>query len=311
MNSAYKVSVIIPTHNRQQYVCEAITSALNQTVPIHEIIVVDDGSTDNTESILLARFDDRIRYIKQANQGPAEARNSGIRESTGDWLAFLDSDDLWEPNKLETQIRFLEKYPNEKIGIVDSFSICKDAAENILHKGTCVKRGDSFKELLCMNTINGTPSVLMRKACVADVGYMDTNLGGAEDHEYWLRVASKYEIHTVERFLTIIRKHSANVSNNRSFMIDNYKLFESIITSRYRDRLTKEDKRKIKAHRLQYSMIQSFKTRNFSKYRSEMRDALRTYPQIAVTMPRKYYLLFILSCFHIKLIELIYRKFDT
>src|SRR5664280_1650862 len=105
-----KVSVVIPTYNRLAYLREALDSVLAQTRAADEILVVDDGSTDGTEAAISA-LPAPVRYLRQQNAGPAAARNHGLREAKGDWIAFLDSDDLWVPEKLEAQMDFLERNP--------------------------------------------------------------------------------------------------------------------------------------------------------------------------------------------------------
>mgnify|MGYP005832491149 CR=1 FL=1 len=114
-----KVSVVIPTYNRANCVGDAIRSVLEQTYKDFEIIVVDDGSTDNTPEVL-AGFGDKIRIVKQENRGVSAARNAGIRIARGQWIAILDSDDVWEPKKLEVQIRDLEEHPEVVAHIVDA-----------------------------------------------------------------------------------------------------------------------------------------------------------------------------------------------
>ncbi len=110
-----KVSVIIPTYNRAHFLCEALDSALSQTFKDFEIIIVDDGSTDNTKQVL-EKYGSRIYYIYQENKGRAEARNTGIRRAKGEHIAFLDDDDIWLPNKLEKQVFFLDARPDIGIG---------------------------------------------------------------------------------------------------------------------------------------------------------------------------------------------------
>ena len=123
------VSIIIPTYNRAYLICEAIDSILNQIYQDIEIIVVDDGSTDNTAEVL-QRYKDKITYIKQENEGPGDARNRGIAEASGKYIAFLDSDDIWFEFKLEVQVDILEKLTD--VGFLFSdFCIIKDVKENI------------------------------------------------------------------------------------------------------------------------------------------------------------------------------------
>ena len=114
-----KVSVAIPTYNRAHYICETIDSVLVQTYKDYEIIVVDDGSTDNTREIL-KRYGGKIKYFYQANQGQASAWNYAVSQSSGEYIAFLDDDDLWFPEKLERQVEVLDKNPD--LGFVCSES---------------------------------------------------------------------------------------------------------------------------------------------------------------------------------------------
>src|SRR4030042_587586 len=114
-----KVSVIITTYNRVHFVCEAIDSVLNQTFKDFEIIVVDDGSTDNTKEAL-KRYSKNIFYIYQSNKGRSQARNTGLKVAKGDYIAFLDDDDIWVPHKLEKQVAFMDSNPN--IGLVHTIT---------------------------------------------------------------------------------------------------------------------------------------------------------------------------------------------
>src|ERR1700722_8506374 len=116
-----KVSVVIPTYNRAATVPRAIESVLAQTVTDLEVIVVDDGSSDDTGKVLREMFGDRIRYYSQANQGASVARNKGVEEARGEWIAFLDSDDLWEKEKLEWQLKAVERFqPHCKVCYTDT-----------------------------------------------------------------------------------------------------------------------------------------------------------------------------------------------
>ena len=111
MNSTcYTISVVIPAYNSAVFLPDCINSIRQQSVPLHEIIVVDDGSSDNTGAVVKT-LGGNIIYIKQENQGPAAARNHGIQQATGDWIAFLDADDQWIPNKIELQLNCLGKHP--------------------------------------------------------------------------------------------------------------------------------------------------------------------------------------------------------
>ena len=132
-NSGNSVSVVIPTYNRSNMVCEAIDSALSQSLQPHEIIVIDDGSIDDT-ALVLKKYGNRIRYNRQENKGVSAARNIGLSQATGEYIAFLDSDDLWDPRKLEIQVAVLKKLLEVHVLFTD-FGIFKQD-RTIMHGGT-------------------------------------------------------------------------------------------------------------------------------------------------------------------------------
>ena len=206
-----RISVIIPTYNSAQFLPEAVGSALRQTFPPQEVIVVNDGSTDNTEDVL-EPFRGRIHYIRQENQGPAVARNRGIAEANGDLLAFLDADDAWVPDKSEKQINlFME---NPRIGLIHSLYDYLDMSREqrlIPRHG----HGGFFGEcyLQCFRRCGvQTSTVLVRKNCVMDVGGFDETIRSAscEDYDLWLRIARHYEFAYVDSPLAHYRIHSTN-----------------------------------------------------------------------------------------------------
>lgn len=202
------VSVIIPTYNRRRYLCEAIDSVLAQTYPHYEIIVVDDGSTDGTGGVLAARYGDRISYLYQANRGEAAARNLGIRHSRGQYIAFLDSDDLWRPAKLEKQLGLLERRPG--VGMVSCHAQRIDAAGNVV-TGDTMKSADPRKmlplETLILNSPLLVSTVIVRRECLDEVGlfWEDTRYG--EDRGFCLRVAAVHEVGFVRQPLVLMRRH--------------------------------------------------------------------------------------------------------
>jgi glycosyltransferase involved in cell wall biosynthesis len=210
-----KVSVIIPTYNRAGYIMEAIESALNQTYKNTEIIVVDDGSTDDTQEGL-SKFKDHIRYIYQGNRGPAFARNRGIRASQGEFIAFLDSDDVWLAEKLELQIGLLES--RREVGLVYSDAFRSYGNTGIIQKDTEFVRlkpyaGWTFGHLFRDNFIH-TSTVVVRRRCLEKVGVFDEggNFVPAEDYELWLRIAARYQVDYINKPLIKYRDHSTNIS---------------------------------------------------------------------------------------------------
>jgi glycosyltransferase involved in cell wall biosynthesis len=185
-----KISVIIPAYNAEPYIRTAIESCLSQTYPPHEIVVVDDGSTDATAAVAES-FPPPVRVIRLAeNMGLPTARNRGVQASTGDWLAFLDADDWFLPQKLELQRRCALE--NEKIVLIyNAFRIVTlDGSET-------AGRFFSPKELLPMlryrNRLNAS-SVMLRRDAFESVGGFDPGLRAAEDWDMWLRIAARYSV---------------------------------------------------------------------------------------------------------------------
>lgn len=210
------VSVIIPTYNRAEYLAGAIQSALDQTLQDLEIIVVDDGSTDDTP-VMLERYRHRIRAIYQDHCGLiAAVRNRGIREATGAYIAFLDSDDLWLPDTLEREVTHAEQYP--EFGMVYSDGWFFDDATGQdrcrTHAYTPAESGWIGPALLQQIFIQ-TPGVLLRRAVLEETGLFaeEPALNMAEDWELWLRIAARYQIGFVNQPLFRVRLHAG--SNSR------------------------------------------------------------------------------------------------
>jgi glycosyltransferase involved in cell wall biosynthesis len=187
MPDLINTSVIIPTFNRKELVKRAIQSVLNQTLQPQEIIVIDDGSNDGTQSIVKNKYP-QIKYFWQVNSGISSARNLGIRTSTGNWIAFLDSDDEWLPNKLEYQYTALSKYPEYKICHTNEIWIRKDKRVNPMDKHQKFG-GYIFQKCLPLCVISPS-SALINKQVFEQFGLFDTALPACEDYDMWLRVCA-------------------------------------------------------------------------------------------------------------------------
>ena len=189
------VSVIIPTYNRTHVLGRAIESALDQTSPAQEIIVVDDGSTDDTPQLIAEKFP-QCRYIQQSNQGVSAARNRGIEAATGEWLAFLDSDDEWLPGKLEVQQNMLEQQPDIKICHTEEIWIRNGKRVNQMKKhAKC--GGRIFQKCLPLCVISPS-SVVIHRSLFDEVGYFDEQLPVCEDYDLWLRICATHPVAFVE-----------------------------------------------------------------------------------------------------------------
>lgn len=184
-----KVSVIIPTFNNALFISEAIESVIKQTFTDFEVIVVDDGSTDNTKEVLSRYTDTRIRYIYQENKGPSVARNNGVRTAVGEYIAFLDSDDLCLPERLAIQISFLEANP--KVDIVHSACFFIDKNGKTVDgaiKNPAKKDKNYFESLVSGEEGFIFSSITMRKRCFDLIGLFDERLKTAEDLDMILRL---------------------------------------------------------------------------------------------------------------------------
>jgi len=213
-----QVSVVIPAYNRAHCVEKAIDSVLAQTVDRIEIILVDDGSTDNTRDIIAEKYGDRVRYIFQENQGIPGARNTGINHSRGEYVAFLDSDDSWRPNKLEKQLRLFEEHP--EYGMVACRCAKIQCAENpkkpdrpLSYQGRRGKSGWILKDLFAKNFIR-TSSVIIRKNCFEKVGLFDETLLQTQDYDLWLRMAAAYPVGFINESLTVYLDNARGISTD-------------------------------------------------------------------------------------------------
>lgn len=196
-----EVSIIIPAYNRARSVRKAIESALQQTRPALEVIVVDDGSTDATPEIL-TQFDDRIRVLRQNNRGTAAARNAGIAAARGDYLLFLDSDDILLPTSVELQLARFEAEPS--LGLVYSDAEFFDAAGHLVRVANDGLEGRVARDLLLLDglVISASGSGIMVPRSVAeDVGGFDERLPASEDWDFCYRIASRYPIGRVAQTL--------------------------------------------------------------------------------------------------------------
>lgn len=204
-----RTSVVIPAFNRRGLLEQALESVRRQTLPPDEIVVVDDGSTDGTAEWLQTQPD--VRTIRQPNAGAAKARNTGVREAAGDWIAFLDSDDLWDPRKLDLQRRALEGAPSRRWAICDSRAV--DEGGNPLRGHHKPIRGGAVTGDLFDRTFIHTPSVLIERKLVLEAGGFDESLTVCEDLDLWLKASLRSEVIAVQEPLFIRRVHPASLAH--------------------------------------------------------------------------------------------------
>jgi len=222
------VSVIMPAFNAAYFIEEALLSVLAQNYQPLEILVVDDGSTDDTAAVV-ARFGDKIRYIRQSNAGPGAARNKGLEFATGEWIAFLDSDDTWLPGKLAKQAALMAADPELGLSFHDfyferepqqppvlAFSLAPQLHEfprQEMAERSYVFSHPMFEPLLQRNYI-GTSTVMIRKTCVAQVGAFDITMPSAQDRELWLRISKRFKLGFIDEPLTRYRYNPHSITRN-------------------------------------------------------------------------------------------------
>lgn len=240
-----KVSVIMPTHNRSELLISAIDSVLNQSYKNFEIIVISDGSTDNTDKLIEKYMlkEHRIKYISYAEPVNGNyARNLGIKNAQGDIITFLDDDDTWLANKLEKQVAMFKK--NQNVGLVTTGVYYNYINERISYKSIPKVEGDVSKRIMISNCIGGT-QVAVRKSILDRSGYFDENLTALQDYDLWIRVAQLTLIASVE--LPLINYTNIRSKKQVSKNTKNYENALIEIENKYKyllDNLTKNEKRK-------------------------------------------------------------------
>ena len=196
------VSVILPTYNRAWIVGQAIDSVLDQNYANLELIVVDDGSTDDTPRLLSA-YGNRLHCLRQANRGVSAARNAGIRAASGNLIALLDSDDAWLPGKVAAQARFFETHPLALVCQTQEIWIRNGVRVNP-GKRHRKEGGMIFERSLALCLVSPS-AVMMRRSLLDEVGLFDETLPACEDYDLWLRIAWKHCIHLIDHPLTVKR----------------------------------------------------------------------------------------------------------
>lgn len=211
-----KISVVIPVYNSGRFLAQALESVFGQAEPADEIIVVDDGSTDDTAQVA-ANFGDRIKYIYQPNAGPAVARNRGVRESSGEWVAFLDADDAWLPWSLSVEKKAISR--NTDVALfcgrrIEMYGEISPPSETDIEK----TRGILLEEFTGQNIV-ATSTVIMRRDVFIRLGGFDKTFRGPEDYDLWMRVAKEYSLVYIDVPLCRYRSVSGSLSmNDRTFL---------------------------------------------------------------------------------------------
>jgi len=222
ISSLALVSVVVPTYNRGHLLPDAIKSIENQTYSKYEIIVVDDGSTDDTEAVCK---DLNVIYIKQENAGASAARNTGIRKCNGEFVAFLDSDDVWHPKKLEKQVGFFQQHP--ECGLVHTDTEVVGVDESYSFSPVGYQRFEKIRhiESVVLNPYFGMPTVMIPKHVLDEIGLFDESIATAEDLDLFLRIAMRYPVGYMNETMLVVRKGEDNLSGGADSYEDNEYVF--------------------------------------------------------------------------------------
>jgi glycosyltransferase involved in cell wall biosynthesis len=215
-----KVSVVIPAYNAMAYLPETVESVLQQSFTDFELLIINDGSSDHIVQWASQLTDPRLKLISQQNQGLPGARNTGITHAQGEYIAFLDADDLWEPTKLEKQLQCFQANPNA--GVVYTWTVLVDEYGQPTGRIFASQaEGNVWLQLLETDVISNGSSAMVRRDCFQVVGLFDRSLTSAEDLDMWLRIAEKYPFAVVKEPLTLYRQYATSMSKNRQRMFQN------------------------------------------------------------------------------------------
>ncbi len=207
------ISVVIPVYNGEKTIRETINSVLNQTFTDFEIVIINDGSQDATSEIITSIKDDRIKLFSYSNSGVSASRNRGIASACGEFIAFLDADDLWTSDKLEAQLKALQDNPQAAVAY--SWTDYIDESGQFLYPGSYITlSGDVYAELLVKNFTENGSNPLIRKDALLQIGGFDEALFGPEDWDLFLRLAARYHFVAVPRPQILYRICANSTSSN-------------------------------------------------------------------------------------------------
>lgn len=304
-NENPKVSVVIPCYNGEKFIGDAIESVLNQTYQDFEIIVVDDGSTDNSKSVIEHYLvDDRVKFIQhQQNRGIPAARNAGIRIATGQYIAFLDQDDKWMRQKLQLQVHFFRNTHKDvdllfgNIIVIDEYGRCLgQLPPNPYFQQVLNDKKQTLKKLFESNFIPSI-TVMLKRECLIAVGYFDERvICGADDYDLWMRIAGRFFIGYIDKILAVRLKHAKNYTNPVRMHEGELKIVNKIVQEYP---LLKNMKRK-KIARLHYSLGRHHQQLGcFTKARMMYAKSIANYPFLGL----KLYLAYLSNLLNLRIIR--------
>ncbi|MFH0702008.1 MAG: glycosyltransferase [bacterium] len=270
-----KVSIIVTTYNRKHYLKDTLDSVFNQTFNDFELIIIDDGSTDETKELIKLYKCQRIKYFYQNNSGLNAARNAGINLACGEFLAFLDSDDIWLPTKLEKQVNILEKYPD--ICLVYCGTLLINEENKIIGQKPLVQYGGYvLNKLIFTNFLYNGSCVLFRSSCLDKVGLFDISIKRMTDWEFYLRFALYYRFYGINEYLLKYRIHRQTMSSDfKSYENSGFKILDKIFNHKDLDSKYLTYKNKALAMRYRYIGRRYFENGYAQEARIYLKEALK------------------------------------
>ncbi|NER34463.1 MAG: glycosyltransferase [Oscillatoria sp. SIO1A7] len=209
------ISIIMPAYNGEKTIRETVESVISQSQPDWELIAIDDGSQDSTVEILSSIGDPRVKVFSYFNSGPSTSRNRGIARARGDYISFIDADDLWTPDKLESQLQALQKHPQAALAY--SWINFIDESSQFARRGSYVAlNGNVYANLLIVNFLESGSNPLIRREALTEVGGFDESLTHGEDWDLWLRLAASYDFVAVPSPQVLYRVGSISATSNVS-----------------------------------------------------------------------------------------------
>lgn len=293
-----RISVIVPIYNVEQYVAETIRSVLAQTYGDFELLLIDDGSPDRSVAVCAQFSDPRIRLIRQANRGLAGARNTGIRQATGEYLAFLDSDDLWVPEKLARHVAHLDRRP--EVGVSYARSAFIDAQGQPLNAYQMPKlTGITTPHLLCRNPVGNGSAPVIRRQVFEEIRfranqdtqedcYFDERFRQSEDIECWIRISiqTRWHFEGLPEALTLYRLNDSGLSANLFEQLDSWeKVIEK--TRSYAPALIARHGNRARAYQLRYLARRAVRLQDPQMAVALTHRALATDPRLLIEEPKR------------------------
>lgn len=273
-----RVSVVIPTYNRSRALVRALESVFAQTEPVLETIVVDDGSTDDTQAVL-AGFGSRVRAIRKSNGGAGAARNAGIEAARGEFVAFLDDDDAWLPEKNREQVRILDARP--EVGITSSGVLFIDAEGRPDYVQSWSDEGRAFDRVLFHNPVV-TSSVLVRRSCLQGFSArFRTDIAPVEDWELWIRLCARHEIVVDPR--VFVRYYASPVGAFRKTEGDRFleiyrRMYEGLLKEPELEALIRPHWKRVQANLHFLAGVRHYHLRNGWRARAHLFKSVWKYP---------------------------------